>query len=306
MKNLIEAILVKKAEKIQRYPCLSNRASSMGYFLPILEGCLRRGVYERANWQEKELYDAKTQLVFDEGHAQEAAVLRDLADAGINIVEQQTPFEWKEYQITGHVDGKYIEDGVAFPIEIKSMSPFIFDMVYNIEDFKKKPWTRSYLAQITLYMLMQNVDKAIFLLKNKSSGELRQITVDLDYTLGEACLSAAEKINAHIVAGTLPDRITALTTCRECPFKLVCLPGTDFGQELKIKEDPEIEKKLDRYLELKPDELECGKIWDTIKSQAKAEIGPAGVLNVMVGKYLLTGKTDAKGTLRIKIEKVEK
>jgi hypothetical protein len=280
MKNLIEAILVKKAEKIQRYPCLSNRASSMGYFLPILEGCLRRGVYERANWQEKELYDAKTQLVFDEGHAQEAAVLRDLADAGINIVEQQTPFEWKEYQITGHVDGKYIEDGVAFPIEIKSMSPFIFDMVYNIEDFKKKPWTRSYLAQITLYMLMQNVDKAIFLLKNKSSGELRQITVDLDYTLGEACLSAAEK--------------------------MVCLPGTDFGQELKIKEDPEIEKKLDRYLELKPDELECGKIWDTIKSQAKAEIGPAGVLNVMVGKYLLTGKTDAKGTLRIKIEKVEK
>jgi hypothetical protein len=29
-------------------------------------------------------------------------------------------------------------------------------------------------------------------------------------------------------------------------------------------------------------------------------------LNVMVGKYLLTGKTGEKGTLRIKIEKVEK
>lgn len=306
MKNLVEAILKKKAEKIGRYPCLSNRASSVGYFVPMLCGCLRRGVYERTSWQEKELHDAKTQLVFDEGNLQERAILRDLADAGIDIIEQQTPFEWKEHQITGHVDGKYVEDGIAFPIEVKSMSPFIFDTVYTIEDFRKKPWTRAYLAQITLYMLMQNVDKAIFILKNKSSGELRQITVDLDYELGEACISACEGINSHIAASTLPDRISDLVTCRECPFKMVCLPGTDFGQELKIKDDPEFEKKIDRYLDLKPDELECGKIWDGIKAQAKAEVGSAGVLNIMVGKYVLTGKTDAKGTLRIKIDRTDK
>jgi CRISPR/Cas system-associated exonuclease Cas4 (RecB family) len=306
MKNLVEAILTKKAEKIQRYPCLSNRASSVGYFVPMLGGCLRRGVYERTSWQEKELHDAKTQLVFDEGNLQERAILRDLADAGIDIIEQQTPFEWKEHQITGHVDGKYVEDGIAFPIEVKSMSPFIFDTVYTIEDFRKKPWTRAYLAQITLYMLMQNVDKAIFILKNKSSGELRQITVDLDYELGEACISACEAINGHIAGSTLPDRISDLVTCRECPFKMVCLPGTDFGQELKIKDDPEFEKKIDRYLDLKPDELECGKIWDGIKAQAKAEVGSAGVLNIMVGKYLLTGKIDAKGTLRIKIDRTDK
>ena len=199
MRNLIQPILDLKATKIKRWPCYSNRASETGYAVPMLEGCLRRGVYARTNWQDRELIDAKTQLIFDEGNNQERQVLRDLSEAGIEIVEQQSAWEWKEYEISGHIDGSWIEDNIAYPVEIKSMHPAIFDAVFTFEDMKKKPWTRAYMAQITLYMLHKNIDKGIFILKNKSNGDLRQITVDLDYELGEAILKTAEEIGrAHV------------------------------------------------------------------------------------------------------------
>ena len=301
MKNLVEAILNIKAKKITRTPCNSNRASSIGYFCPELEGCLRRGVYERTRWQEKELHDAKRQLVYDEGNQQERVVLRDLAEAEIDIIEQQTAFEWKEKQITGHLDGKYVEDGVAYPVEIKSMSPFIFDTVFTFEDFKKKPWTRAYMAQITLYMMLQGIDKGIFILKNKSTGELRQITVDLDYDLGEACIKTAETINGHVLDGTLPDRIPDIQVCKDCPYKMICLPDVNFGEELKIVDDPIFEQRIDSYLKLKPTADDCGKLYETIKAESKAQAG-TGDLNIICGKYRIVGKRDARGALRLSID----
>jgi CRISPR/Cas system-associated exonuclease Cas4 (RecB family) len=304
VRNLVEAVLIKKAEKIRRYPCQSNRASSLGYFVPLLEGCLRRGVYERTRWQEKEMHDARVQCIFDEGHNQEQAVLRDLSDAGIPIVEQQTPFEWKEKQITGTVDGKYIEDGIAYPIEFKSMAPHIFAVINSFEDFKKKSWTRTYMAQITIYMLLQGIDKAIFILKNKSTGELKQITFDLDYELGEACIRTAEIINDHIAKSTLPDRIKDVQVCKQCPYKLICLPEIDFGVELKINDDPIFEHRINQYLRLKTDKEECEELYEIIRKESRAQAGESGDLNMVVGKYRLTGKLDSRKAFRLDIETI--
>lgn len=302
MVDMVAAVLAKKAEKIKRYPCKSNRASGLGYFVPELEGCLRRGVYERTRWQEKELISPELQLIFDEGNNQEMMILRDLADAGIPIIEQQTMYEWPDYQITGHIDGKLVDGERAIPVEIKSMSPNIFSQVRTFEDFKKKPWTRAYMAQATMYMLMQNIDEMVFILKNKSTGALRQINCGLDYELGEFCIRAAEQINKHVADDTLPDRITDRQKCADCPYKLICLPDVNFGEPLKITDDPDFEKRVERYLELKNAAEESKKLWDTIKVEAKAQAGETGELNMMIGKYHLTGKNDSRGAFRLKIE----
>lgn len=300
MLNIIEKVLAKKAESIKRMPCKSNRASGIGYFVPELEGCLRRGVYERTHWQEKEMHDARVQLIFDEGHNQEQIVLRDLAEAGVCVIEQQSAFEWPEYEITGHLDGVLIDECGAVPLEIKSMAPHIFAVINQFDDFKKKPWTRAYMAQMTLYMLMKNIDHGIFILKNKSTGELKQVDCLLDYDLGEYCIRAAERINAHIKTGTLPDQITDREKCKACPYKLTCLPSVNFGEELKIEDDPMLERRIKRYLNLKPQSDECAEEYEIIKGRAKATAGD-GALNMMVGPYLLKGKKDARGAFRFEI-----
>lgn len=302
MKNLIEPVLNYKASKISRMPCHTNRASELGYAVHLIGGCLRRGVYARTSWQERELHDARVQLIFDEGNNQERQVLIDLALAGVQIIEQQSAWMWDQYLITGHVDGVWVEDGVAYPVEIKSMSPNVFAIVNTFDDFRKKPWTRSYMAQIMLYMLFKNVDKGIFILKNKSTGELKQITVDLDYELGEACLKTAEEINKHVAEGTLPDQIEDREICKNCPFKLLCLPEISFGEPLKIIDDPMYEERISEYLKLVEQSKQCDILYDIIREEAKAQAGESGILNIAVGKYLLTGKKDSRGAFRLKIE----
>lgn len=310
MIDIVSAIYNMKKKKIRRYPCHVNRASSLGYFVPELDGCLRRGVYERTNWRDKEMYDPRVQYIFDEGHKQEASVLRDLAEAGIEVIEQQTPYEWREYQITGHIDGKIIDpdDGQSIPIEIKSMHPNIYGIINSFEDFLKKPWTRAYMAQITLYMLMQNIDRAIFVLKNKSSGELKQIDVDLDYDLGEYCIRTAENINEHVKKNTLPEQINDREKCRDCPFKLICLPDIKFGEELKIVDDPEFENRLKRHFELKGAAAEYKKNYDVIKSRIKATAlaEKNGECNLMVADYQITGKTGGKHRFLLSIKDTQK
>jgi CRISPR/Cas system-associated exonuclease Cas4 (RecB family) len=302
--NIVQAMRDKAAEKIKRRPCHTNRASSLGYFTPSIGGCVRRGVYERTHWQEKEMHDVGLQLIFDEGNNQEETVLRDMRAAGFTIAEQQTMYEFKEYQITGHIDGKlYIKEGeetIAVPIEIKSMSPQIFDGIETFEDFKKKPWTRAYMVQIAIYMLMQQIDEAVFVLKNKSTGEIKQVNVQFDKELTDDALAAAQSINDHIAAGTLPDGTQNIDTCKKCPFKLICKPQLNFGVELKIEDDPGMEQKIDRYLELKADSEECVDLWkESIQPKMKASaVAQGGELKMLLGKYSLKGNIDAKGSFR--------
>lgn len=309
----IPALVYKQKEsKIKRYPCNANRASGLGYAVPELEGCLRRGVYERTHWEQKALHDGRLQMIFDEGNHQEIQIYKDLMEADVQIIEQQTSYSWPEYQITGHIDGKLVvEDAgdgattTTIPCEIKTMAPHIFDAINKFEDFKNKPWHRSYMVQITLYMLMQGIDEAIFILKNKSTGELKQLNCELDYELGEAAIRAAETINKHLTDGTLPPQIDDADKCADCPFNLICKPDIDFGVPLQISDDPALESKIDEYLDKKGIASDIKSLYDKqIKPKLKASADEKGNLNVMLGKYHITGKTDARGTFRNKIVKI--
>lgn len=302
--DLIKPIYDKVAAGTKRFPQYTNRASGLGYAVPELNGCLRRGVLSRTKWQESDPFSTESLLRLREGSNQEAIVLRDLAEAGIQVINQQEAYEWREYQISGHLDGVILVDGVAVPLEIKSASPNIFQSIYTFEDLNKKPWLRAYKCQITLYQLHKNIDKAIMVFKDKSSGSLKQINVDLDYQLGEYCIRAAEAINRHIADNTLPDRIKDVEVCKDCPMKTTCAPGINFGVELTIGDDPAFVTRLEEYLDLKPTEKRCKDVYDVIKDRVKAT-AKGGPIKLMVGPFMIEGKTDAKGAMRFDIERLK-
>jgi CRISPR/Cas system-associated exonuclease Cas4 (RecB family) len=305
MIDIVKAVLDQAASESRRTPCKSNRASELGYAVPQLQGCLRRGVYARTAWAMRELPEPATLLVFREGQNQEAMVMRDLAAAGVTVIEQQSSFEWAEYNITGHLDGVLLDQETqkTYPLEVKSMAPHIYDTITEFASFKEYAWTRAYMAQITLYMLLKNVDQGVFLLKNKSTGGLKQVNVGLDYELGEWCIAAAEEINAAVAAGTLPEKIGDREACKRCPFKGHCLPEIAWGVPLAIKDDPDFEKRIARALELRPMAREYDSVWDLVRDEAKASM-ENGELNVVVGAYRLTGALDKRKALKLEIEKV--
>jgi len=148
MIDVVKQIKDNKAKKIKRYPCDAIRASSIGYFMESLGGCARRGAYEITHWQEKQLIDVSLQLIFDEGRAQEKTILKDLADADIEIIEQQSPAEFTEYKkpfaraypIRGHIDGKILEgDGGTGAHRNKILFSVCVHPLVDLRGNEKKP-----------------------------------------------------------------------------------------------------------------------------------------------------------------------
>ena len=86
----IEKVTESKLKKIKVWPVNSNRASDLG------NPCIRYHVLNRTRYEEKALHDVGLQYVFDMGNEIEDIVLKELAEAGVKVIEQQRAFSWKE------------------------------------------------------------------------------------------------------------------------------------------------------------------------------------------------------------------
>ena len=295
---IIEKVLEYKERGIKQSPVNTNRASDLGH------PCVRYHVLNRTRWSERSLHNAGLQLTFDLGNVLEDVVLRDIQSAGFQVIEQQRAFSWPEYQITGHLDAKVIIDGQAIPLEVKTSSPYVFKSINSIKDLTngKYGYLKKYPAQLTLYCLMGNHEKGIFLFKDKSSGAMKEIEMPLDYELGEILLKRAEAINEHIKAGTMPDPINEEMWCNGCPFAHICLPE-QIGKEVEV-DTGELATMLDRMEELKP----IVKEYEEIDEQVKATV--KGREKVLAGNWFVTGKYyqrksyDVPADIKAQFEKV--
>lgn len=288
---ITEKIYEHAAKQIKQSPVNSNRASDLG--IP----CVRYHVLNRTRWQEKSLHDVGLQMIFRMGNEIESIVMKELAEAGIQVIEQQRAFEYKEYQITGHCDGKIVaDDGSIYPLEIKSCSPFIFKAINTIDDLKngKYAYLRKYPVQLNLYMLMDGKEKGVFLFKDKSSGAVKEIWMDLDYQMGEETLQRAEEINKHLAAGTMPEPINKPVWCDGCAFAHICLP-VHIGKEVEI-DTGELATMLDRLEELKPAVKEYDEIDDQIKGLVE------GKEKILAGDYFITGKWQERKSYDVPID----
>lgn len=275
---IVEKVLEAKERKIKQYPVNSNRASDLG--IP----CVRYHVLNRTRWQEKSLHDVGLQMVFDMGNVIEDAVLRELSDAGVKVIEQQRSFQWPEYQVTGHIDGIVLTDDGPFPMEIKSCSPFVFKAINTIDDLKhgKYAYLRKYSTQLNLYLLMDNKEKGLFLFKDKVSGALKEIWMDIDWSLGEETLKRADAVNAHVAAGTLPDPINEDMWCDKCSYAHICLPE-HIGKEVDI-DTGNLADLLDRMDSLK----QAVKEYEEIEEQVKKAV--EGREKILAGSWFVSGK----------------
>jgi len=299
-----------KKRQWKNFPVRTNRASALG------GDCERQLTYMRTSWDQAEPVDFGSQVVMSEGSKHEEYVLDELRKSGITILEQQASLEWTEYQITGHIDAVVLYEetsdsgcthSTGIPLDIKSMAPWIWDSCFRrgatsylwneVKDsFDKRPWLRKYLAQISLYMLLKNVERGILVCINKSTGALAQVNVDLDYEYSEELLKRAERINAHVDHKTLPDRIKYdFDICPRCPFYTICLPDQQGKDPLLFIDDQEVEGWLNSMTLRKKDAQDYEKLDAKLKDWAKARSEDSWV----VGDWLVTKKTARNGAVRV-------
>lgn len=289
---LVEKVYDMVSRKIRKTPCHTNRASEAGH------PCERYLVLRRLKWQDMQLHDTKLELIFREGNHQESILMRDLQDAGIQIIQQQSDYSWPAFQLTAHLDGKAVlSEAEAAPIECKSMSPHIWERVNTLDDLlhSDKPWLKKYPAQIQLYLLLANADRGFLILKNKSTGELKEIEVRLDLEYAEGILKKLERVNGHVAAGTIPPSMPyEEEVCERCPFfQTTCLVEVK-RSALVLSDDVELSKDLDRREELKPLAAEYEKLDKSVKKKL------TGQERVTCGNFLILGKSVARKGYEVK------
>lgn len=300
---LIEKVIEAKQKKIRLFPTHVNSASEIGH------PCMRYLVFKRTRWADATLHDVNLQFIFDEGHIQERAVLRDLEDAGVTVIEQQRDYFWADIQLSAHLDGKVFvpiendpEQTELAPIEIKSMSPFVWVKINSVEDMlnSRMAHLRKYPAQLTVYNLLSNASRGFLILKNKSTGQLKEIEVPLNYEYAESLLKKCEEINAHVQRGTTPEPIAwDENTCGRCQFAHICLPEAK-REALDLTNDPDLEAKLKRRAELAPLRSEYEEIDEDVKAAVKEKP------KVLCGNFLITGRfQDRKDTKKVWLTKIE-
>jgi len=303
MIDLVSILDQEARKRIKLYPHRSNRASEAGH------PCIRFLVLSRLKPELKELHDLGLQRIFDEGNLHERAVLREIEDAGLEVVEQQRPFEWKKFQLTGRIDAQINVNGSMVPLEIKSCSPNIFRAIRDLDPKEfitsKYSWVRRYPAQIMCYCLMAEKEAGIILFKNKVTGEKIQKNFSVDYEYMESVLKKLERVNEYVAKEEVPElECVPSSECSRCGFaRTACFPGKDFGPGYDLLTDAEIEAKLDRWAELKPLAKEFSELDSELKQNFKGKCA-------VVGDYLIESKeyerTNYKVPAEIKQQYAEK
>lgn len=269
-------------------PCHTNRASELGH------PCERYLYYCRAKWSEAQAPDPALQGIFEDGNLHEQAVRREIETAGVTFLEQQRPFEWPQYNITGTIDGKIVLDGAALPIEIKSMAGAIYDRIRTFDDLKaaKQIWLRKYPGQMTLYLLMSNSEFGVICCKNKWSAAIKFLDVRLDYGLGEEMLKKAERVNVAIQTGAVPDYPPYDDSmCARCRFFYVCGRDKDYGAGIDIVTEGQL---LELAEELAALDATIGPVTKAIKQREsiadKIKAICKGRPETLVGNYVIASK----------------
>ena len=307
--NLVDKLYDNARSHMEIWPCNSNRASMIG------GDCERQLVYWRTKWDEATPHDVDLQLIFNEGNLHEQALLSDLAKAGIEVIHQQTPSEWKKFKITGHVDGVIVVDGKAVALEIKSMSSHIWQSVafrgagaYEWQEvaaaFQSKPWLRKYYGQLQTYLITKDAEHALMLLKDKSTGAIAQIHVELDFDYAESLLLRAERINEHVDNETLPERIMfdeEICSERFCPFLNLCLPDHKKESICYVSDDTAQE-----YLEKREVVQQASRAYDAADAWVKDWLWKAHeeMRFTVNGTWLIEKSLSAKGRKSTKISRL--
>jgi len=277
-------------EKVEEYinrkrkisPVHTNRASEIGH------PCYRYLYFLRTAWDQAQLPSLAQQLVFDEGKLQEKAVLRLLEDAGFDIVEQQRPYEIRELKLTGHIDAKIRVNNKLFPLEIKSMSPYFFESVNDLKDFLSHKYAhiRKIPYQLQAYLMLARENEGILILKNRSSGEIKEIIVQANERMWAEIRVKCETINTFVDKQVTPNFQEGLNEeiCTTCKFAHVCLPDVKRKNDLKIIEDEELISLLERRKRLKAFYDEYREVDKLITKKLE------GIEKAIIGNFIVYGR----------------
>ena len=123
----------------------------------------------------------------------EVCHLREFAVAVRQVLGDEAPLQWREYNISGKKDFAVRRNGSeAVDVDVKSTNQWTFEVLNSARDVRghKSEWIRGWDRQLSLYMVLKGRWKYFMLLKNKTTGAWKVIV----YKLGDEELEIANEM----------------------------------------------------------------------------------------------------------------
>ncbi|MFW6132179.1 MAG: hypothetical protein ACOC5F_06255 [Candidatus Aminicenantaceae bacterium] len=285
--NLKEKLDSYLAKKIKSYARWSNWAGDLGFECDTYQALCR------LKPELKPLPDLGLIKVYRTGTQLETPNLQLMQNAGIEIVEQARPYQWREKEISGRIDAKVkiSTNGkeVIVPLEHKACSSSIFMAIKNHKEKgiplhkSKYHWVRKYPGQLLVYELMDGSEFGVWFFYNKVSGDFFFWVLPIDYDYTEELIQRAERCNKNVKKGDIP-KPKQKNICKKCDFaKTFCFPGQDYGPGFDFLSDEEKEAKLIRWYETEEPYKEHKQLDKELKEDFKGK-------DTVIGDFMITSK----------------
>lgn len=171
--------------------------------------------------------DAQLMRIFSLGHVLEDIVIKDLRNAGVDVIDESADGKQVEWTLYGghvkmHADGRIAEDGkIVAILEVKSMGDSKFKSFMDQGVRRSHP---VYFEQVQLMMGASGIHRAVLIAYNKNNSQYHSELIEFD-----EFVHADQKRRIEMVLANEATKISADASdwrCRSC-FKSTACWGND-------------------------------------------------------------------------------
>lgn len=162
-------------------------------------------------------------LAAEEGKWHEGRIVEELWSTGwyVDGRQDELVIEQPSFNLIGHIDGKVAKDSETYLLEVKSMSQYEFDrwMRGKFEEFPQ------YADQLTCYMTALGLNKALYIVKNRSSGYKAQFYQEGLPSDFAAIIQKLTEVETAAQAGLMVEAEydSSRIECKRCEYKHLCI-----------------------------------------------------------------------------------
>lgn len=187
-----------------------------------------RHLWLHFRWAESPYFDGRMLRLFESGHLEEARIIGNLRDAGIEVHDlDEHGKQWRVSFAGGHGGGSL--DGVVtgvpgrekqwLVLECKTMNEKHFNLLVS-KGVKESKHT--HYVQMQIYMLLSDLNRALYVVVNKNTDHLYTEIVKLDKQFAEKLV---DNLNSIIFMPEPPPRISERPDwwlCKFCNYRQQC------------------------------------------------------------------------------------
>lgn len=180
------------------------------------------------HWAEFEKFEGRMLRLFQTGHLEEPRLVDDLRAIGVEVHDKDPAgAQWQVFTLGGHFGGSMDAALHNVPEAPKAwhVAEFKTSSDKKFQEMKKlgvREANKKHFAQMTTYMGLTQMNRALYIMKNKNTDELHIERVEFDEDEFKRIVLRATRI---VKAAEPPARCAkdpSWYVCKMCPMRQVC------------------------------------------------------------------------------------